>query len=296
LPFLRGVGSVALAWAALQLSSGCGQTVEVGVDDALTSGGTGGGGVPAAGSAGASEGGGARPCEVTPCRGKQYDCGNCEDDDQDGQIDALDSDCLGPCDDDESALRTGLVLIETGACKQDCYFDGDNGAGNDKCEWSHRCDELSVAPNYPPSGDARCEYDPTGMPMGVNCAALAAEQLPQCTEECLPVVPNGCDCFGCCEVPGRSGEFHFIGLMSATAACTLDTVEDAEACPPCSPVRSCMNECDDCEVCVGRPKPAGCDPGNGCPPGQAACDMSNEPCDYGEYCVTGCCVRAPEPT
>jgi len=291
------VGALALVAPFVQLIGGCGQTVEVGLDDALSAAGMGAAGASPLG--GSSNGGGAgqagaSPCEPTLCRGRKYQCGNCIDDDDDGQLDALDLDCLGPCDNDESALSTGLATTQTGACKQDCYFDGDNGPGNDKCEWSHRCDVLSVAPDYPPSGEMRCEYDPTGMPMGVDCASLAAGQPQACLDACLPVVPNGCDCFGCCEIPGASGEFHFVGLVGGD--CRLDSIEDAESCPPCTPVKGCMNECDDCEVCVGRPKPAGCEPGSGCPPGQAACDMSNEPCDFNEYCVTGCCVRAPEPT
>lgn len=285
----------------LRLLGGCGQTVEVGVDDALSSAGSAGAqGGGAAGSGGSAHGGygaeaGAAGCVQTKCRGKSYQCGDCLDNDADGQLDSMDPECLGPCDNDESALSTGLSTQQTGACRQDCYFDGDNGPGNDQCEWNHACDPRSVAPDYPPSGESRCEYLGSGSAMGTACEALANEQPPACLEACLPLVPNGCDCFGCCELPGRSGDFRFIGLGGGVEGCTLDTIEDAQTCPPCTPVDSCRNECTGCEVCVGQPAPAGCDPQSACPPGQAAC-TTNAMCDFQEYCVTGCCVRAPEPT
>jgi hypothetical protein len=289
--------------ASLRLIGACGQTVEVGIDDALSSAGTASGAGSGNGGAAGNSGegaagsiqGGAAACVVTECRGNPYHCGNCVDDDQDGKIDSLDPDCLGPCDNDESALTTGLTTMQSSACRQDCYFDGDNGPGNDKCQWSHSCDPVSLPPDYPPSGEERCAYDPSGMTMGVDCASYEATQSQECKDACLPVVPNGCDCFGCCEIPGASGEFHYIGLAQGAESCTLDRIEDTQACPPCTPVKSCQNECEECEVCVGRERPVGCEPDSGCPAGQAAC-TSSEGCDYQEYCVTGCCVRAPEPT
>lgn len=281
--------------------------MEVGLDDALgtagtagTAAGTGAGGSASAGGSTGAAGApdaqaGTPPCEQTECRGELYDCGNCVDDDQDGLPDARDPDCLGPCDDDESALSTGLVTSQSAACRQDCYFDGNNGPGNDKCLWSFACDAKSLAPDYPPSGDSRCAHDPDGQIMGVSCADLSGVQPQACLDNCLPLVPNGCDCFGCCELPGGSGDFRFIGVGSGPDACSFDTLEDAQACPPCTPVGSCLNECEPCETCVGRAPMAGCEPSSGCPAGQAAC-QTDAPCDFGEYCVTGCCVRAPEPT
>ena len=294
----------------MRLATACGQTVEVGIDDELSAAGVagaqgvsgGGGSVSGAGvgagaeaGAGAGAEAGAPACVPTKCRGKALECGDCQDNDGDEQIDSLDSECLGPCDNDESALSTGVVGPEGSACRQDCYFDGDNGAGNDKCEWSLACDPRSVAPDYPPSGEERCAYMGGGVAMGLDCDALFNEQPPACREACEPLVPNGCDCFGCCELPGRSGDFRFIALSGLGNGCTLETVDDAATCPPCTPVPSCMNECSECEVCVGRPAPVGCDPQSACPVGQAAC-TTNAACDFQEYCVTGCCVRAPDPT
>nr|MDQ2647704.1 hypothetical protein [Myxococcota bacterium] len=81
--------------------------------------------------------GGATPeCEPRTCRGKLYACGNCDDDDGDQLIDALDPDCLGPCDDDEQALSSGTVAAN---CRLDCAFDRNAGLGNDRCDWNQRC-------------------------------------------------------------------------------------------------------------------------------------------------------------
>ena len=273
------------------------------MDDALGIGGAAGsisvggglalGGLGLGGSlAGSMADAGAPSCATALCRGKPYQCGNCSDDDADGVIDALDPDCLGPCDDDELGLSTGLSGNQSSSCRQDCYFDGDNGVGNDKCEWSPACDPLSVAPYYPPSGQAKCEY---GASKGVDCAGLASVQPQTCLDACLPLVPNGCDCFGCCELPGGSGNYHFLGAGRGADGCQRDTLDDPLACPPCTPVPSCLNDCSDCETCVDKLPDPGCVAGSACPGGERAC-TPDTPCNYGEYCVTGCCVRAPEPT
>ena len=93
------------------------------------------------------------------------------------------------------------------------------------------------------------------------------------------------------------GDTLLFGSESAGAGtCTMDTLGDDSACRPCTPVRSCLNECADCEICVGRTAP---DPSCGsggtpsCPTGVASCGVDGERCGLGFYCITGCCV--PEP-
>ena len=294
-PWFRAAGFGCVAVLALAFVHGCGQTVEVGLDDPLSIGavsaagglqlgGFSGGGV-SSGTGGSVGAAGATACVVTLCRGQPYKCGNCMDDDGDGLIDALDPDCLGPCDDDELGLSTGLATNEASPCREDCYFDGDNGPGNDKCLWSHACDPLSVEP--------RCKY---GSEMGVDCAGLATTQVPACTDVCEPLVPNGCDCFGCCELQRGSGQFRFIGVGRGALGCQRDKLDDLVACPACTQVHSCINECDTCETCVsGPPTDPTCDPSGACPAGGRACGP-DAPCDTGDYCVTGCCVQAPPPT
>jgi hypothetical protein len=303
-----------------QLLSACGQVVDVGLDDEPSSSGAtsagrggsagssgngnggslelGGVGEDSGGShAGSAQGqGGAAPCQKTLCRGQTYKCGNCMDDDGDGKIDSEDPDCLGPCDDDEKNLRTGLTVGNAMNCREDCYFDGDAGPGNDKCVWSHVCDTLSVAPDYPPSGDKRCAFDPSKAPAGTTCAGLKTEQQPECLSVCLPLVPNGCDCFGCCELPAGSNHYYFLGATAPSGTgCELDAAGDPTNCPPCTPVPSCLNKCEPCENCVGRGADPNCQKPAACPSGQSACASSAD-CAYRHYCVTGCCVPPPPPT
>jgi len=294
----------------------CSEHVEVGRDLPVANVGAGTGGVPAsagnagfaietggaAGLGGASAGGSATThvCQKTACQGKMYQCGDCIDNDGDGLIDSDDPDCTGPCDNTEDSYFGGIPGQNNAPCREDCYFDQDTGSGNDQCYWSQDCDPLSLAPAYPPSGDARCSYNPSAMVpgSGSTCAGLTAAQSPTCLNYCLPITPNGCDCFGCCELPADSGAFVWIGSSAKNVGtCDAAHVNDPAACRPCTPVKSCLNSCDPCEVCVGRTAPlATCaTPGaSRCPTTQAACGQPGEPdCAVDNYCITGCCAPAP---
>jgi len=241
------------------------------------------------------------PCVPVSCRSKPYKCGNCADDDGDGLIDSDDSECLGPCDDTEDSYDTGIPG-NNAPCRQDCYFD--TNSGNDGCYWSHRCDRLSLPDAYPPSGDSRCAHDPNASIPGTvqTCSELLAAQPAQCTAECVPLSPNGCDCFGCCELPARRGKYVWIGsAQNGAGSCNAASVNDPSLCRPCSPVTSCLNACDACEVCAGTTTPdASCGsdtdggPNRQCPVGRAACGSTREPaCPAGQYCITGCCGDVP---
>ncbi len=237
---------------------------------------------------------GAAACTQKTCGGKLYACGDCLDNDGDGAIDELDGECLGPCDDAEDAYYAGLHGQNSAACHQDCYFDNDAGPGNDRCDWTSTCDPLSVAPNFPPSGDAKCAYDSATLSQGSSCQDLLTVQPQVCEDVCLPLTPNGCDCFGCCELPARSGRFVWIG-SDVTPRCDAAHLGDALSCPPCTPVPSCFNRCDPCERCVGGGGVASsCQSGSmpACPAGVTACDSSNG-CGTSGYCLTGCCVDVP---
>ena len=100
------------------------------------------------------------------------------------------------------------------------------------------------------------------------------------------------------------------------------------ACPRCTQTTSCVNTCEKCEVCLGRPAPTdpSCFPDGGtpsgtdgggdwrhggtpvdaatdgmvppapmCGPGIISCgpggQVAANGCDPGYYCQTGCCVR-----
>ncbi|HTM45355.1 MAG TPA: hypothetical protein VL137_10395, partial [Polyangiaceae bacterium] len=98
-------------------------------------------------------------CYQITCANHLLECGDCQDTDNDGLIDSHDPECLGPCDNTEGPALTAGVGGETGGpCLADCYFDFGNGPGNDDCHWDHRCDPLSVAPDYHPEGDS-CPFD-----------------------------------------------------------------------------------------------------------------------------------------
>ncbi|HKO48656.1 MAG TPA: hypothetical protein VJV79_13085 [Polyangiaceae bacterium] len=254
------------------------------------------------GSSGASATAGSDPwtCHITTCQGRAYLCGNCIDDDRDGLIDSADPECTGPCDDTEDSYYGGIPGQNNAPCHSDCYFDQDTGSGNDHCYWSSSCDPSSVAPDYPPSGVERCAYDPEAKVAGTSasCADLTRTQEPECESYCGPLTPNGCDSFGCCELPAGGGEFVWIGSTNGNqGSCNETTVGDPMACHPCTPVLSVFNPCEACEVCVGRTAPAASctDASNRCPPGAQACGQAGEAaCAPTQYCITGCCEDAPK--
>jgi len=265
------------------------------------------------------EDGGTWTCHVTICDGHLLECGDCEDNDGDGLIDSHDRECLGPCDNTEGAALTTGVGGETGGpCRADCYFDFGNGPGNDDCHWDSRCDPLAVPPRFDPEDD-ECRYE-AGRVGSRDCPPTQSEL---CLDTCMPLTPNGCDCFGCCSFPalvGRSGEdggefvwlgSHFEG--SNEGSCTFDDILDRTLCRPCTPVEACMNPCGPCELCLGREElPPECfddeppdgGPGDGghtedggigppgprCPEGIQPCGLPTDPeCAPGSYCITGCC-------
>jgi hypothetical protein len=239
-------------------------------------------------------------CKKTTCQGMMYLCGDCIDNDGDGLIDSDDPECTGPCDNTEDSYFGGIPGQNNSPCRQDCYFDRDTGSGNDQCYWSLDCDPLSVAPAYPPSGDAHCSYKPDmEVPgSGATCAELNATQSATCLSYCGSVTPNGCDSFGCCELPAGSGKFVWIGSSTQNVGtCDAAHVNDPSACHPCTPVMATLNNCDPCEVCVGRTAPLpGCasSAANRCPGMEAACGQPGEAaCDVDYYCITGCCAPAP---
>ena len=233
--------------------------------------------------------GGVWVCYETTCDGKLLECGDCLDNDSDGELDSRDRQCLGPCDNTEGpALTAGVGGESGGACKADCYFDFGNGPGNDDCHWDHKCDPLSVAPNYYPEGQV-CELDES-MLGGKDCPATQSQT---CLDVCRPLTPNGCDCFGCCTFPELNGGYVWIGAMDGdkNGTCTFDAISDPAACPPCTPVEECSNDCGRCELCLGKDTlPDDCMQGERCPEGVQACGLADDPlCAQDYYCVSGCC-------
>jgi hypothetical protein len=237
-------------------------------------------------------------CQPVACAGMYYACGNCKDDDGDGLIDMADPDCLGPCQNDERTFAN--VRPGNPKCTLDCYFDQDNGSGNDDCVWSHECDPLEVAPDYPPEG-MMCAFDPKAkLERGATCDTT---QSAKCNSVCGPLTPNGCDCFGCCKGPGMTTGV-FIGSVDASGnpSCDSQHIDDPTHCKPCTQVDSCTKHCDDpCQLCFdkrelpstcGGPTPSCSMPE--CPGGTPPCGQAClPPCASGFSCITGCCIEPP---
>src|SRR3954447_10123213 len=114
-------------------------------------------------------------------------CSDGLDNDGDGKIDYDDPECVGGLDNDESSYATGIPGDNVDSCKQDCFFDGNSGMGDDGCQWNLKCD-----PANPGAHAAKaCPYDP-------NYKNCPTQQSDLCIKTCQRVTPNGCDCFGCC--------------------------------------------------------------------------------------------------
>jgi hypothetical protein len=275
-------------------SSGAGGATGAGGADAASTSTAGG----AAGNGGVGGSAGAAP-SITYCVGKVYNCGDALDNDGDGLTDSEDPECLSPCGMFEDTFYSP-VGDPWQPCVVDCYFDGDSGSGNDDCRWSHTCDPHEVPPTYYPSSDegSTCAYDPGASIPGTtaSCSELAGMQSATCMSYCGPLTPNGCDCFGCCEVATGSGLYAWLGsTASGGPSCSSDTAQDPAACHPCTPVMACLNPCDACELCVGKSAvPAGCTQDLQCSPGTQPCGLPGQAnCPQGQYCVTGCCRLAP---
>jgi hypothetical protein len=183
--------------------------------------------------------------------------------------------------------------------------------GNDTCWWDHQCDPLE--PEAP---------DCTYKPQLIGGKFCPEPQDPACAGYCVPLTPNGCDCFGCCTFPQLAGKgaggkdaFVWIGAKDANhnGTCTFADILDQTKCPRCTPIPGCYNPCGKCELCVGKttlppecftaPVPstdgggtstadAGVPPTVQCPGGEQPCGLPGQPpCPQGHYCISGCCIK-----
>ena len=205
------------------------------------------------------------------CGGKVYACGDALDNDGDGLIDYADPECTTPCDDAEVSFQTDLPG-QNEDCKSDCYFDENTGVGDDQCQQNLRCDGEN------PGALIGCDYDPE-----FKMCEVAVEDT--CLSSCVPLVPNGCDCFGCCEIGDRTV------YLDGSPDCRLDNLE---ACQSCTLNTECANPCEaeKCELCFGQTVANLSDECNGepaCPDGVGSC-ASHSDCPAGDFCQTGCCI------
>lgn len=264
--------------------------------DSGTGGSDGGGTGTDSGTTGGTDGGigtwdGNVTGGIVPCQGHIYQCGNGMDDDSDGVADDMDPDCLGPCDNNEGGYYLGIPGGDSAPCQLDCYFDQDQGPGNDGCEWDARCDPLEPDPN------PLCAYQDPPRPPTV----CPDTQDPDCDTNCGPLVPNGCDCFGCCLFPTAAEPNRYLLIGSREPGttnafgCTYEEAtkpEGSELCAPCTPVPSCLKGCGECDICLGKDTiPDHCTNTDRCDEGVQPCGLpGDEACGEGFYCLTGCCV------
>ena len=127
------------------------------------------------------------PNALLLCGGEACQCADGEDNDGDGTEDGFDIECTGPFDDDEGSFATGISGDNMDPKWQDCFFDGNSGAGDDGCRYHTDCltGELD-------QDSASCSV--TDM----------------CVDFCSTRSPPGCDCFGCCTVAGDDGPLNVI--------------------------------------------------------------------------------------
>lgn len=149
------------------------------------------------------------------------ECDNCIDDDADGLVDGWDPECAGAYDIDEGAFEFGYPDKCEGAwgSRQDCYFDGNSGAGDDGCVL-HVCCSLVDCP-----AELAVDFDPS------QCTLADA-----CRDYCQPLVTPDCDCMGCCTIcEGESCRDAYVD------ACLLPDCDDTNlaACPSCTKRTDC---------------------------------------------------------
>jgi len=312
---MRSTSLVRMLGVAMLVAAGCGSSSPAGSPGSAGNSGGGNGGTSASGNGGTSSSGNGGTSSsgnggtsssgnggtsgATGTGGSKVGTSQCsdgKDNDGDGKIDYDDPECVGPLDNDESSFATGIPGDNMDACKQDCFFDGNSGAGDDHCDWQLKCDPASV--------NSKCPYDQSYADSHTMECSVSASQSMACINACRKLVPNGCDCFGCCVVPGAPAPI----LLAAT--CTAAGFNDPTKCPRCTQVTQCSNPCEHCEICIGKPTvPADCNgtptdggtpadggtPTDGGPGIPQTCDFDapscgpNGECAAGRGCVTGCC-------
>lgn len=228
-------------------------------------------------------------CGTTVCA-----CSNGMDEDHDGLYDTADPECVAAWDNDESSLATGISGDNRDDACQDCFFDGNSGAGDDGCRIASSC-------FTPPGGDSS-----SGRGSCDTCEATI-----ECQDFCQRYTPNGCDCFGCCTV--KLGDRTESVLL--TGSCSIEGGVASEACTRCVPSTTCLNACGRCELCPGKTRedlPADCTTSGGgdagtdggvgggdggvpytCDNGEARCGAGLPACGPNEICTYGCCILVP---
>lgn len=226
--------------------------------------------------------------------GSTIQCADCIDNDNDGKIDGADIECSGALDDDEGSFSTGIPGDNIDAVMQDCFFDGNSGAGDDGCN-IHVCCLLGAADKAScPIGANKYNVAECPAPLGTGTLS------PKCIATCGKLAPPGCDCFGCCTIcdPANPATcFDILTNPTASPNCNETNLADPTACRRCTKNTMCGNdECggDTCILCPGQDisqLPPSCSGSASCPIGTTACVGGvNGTCGPSTYCSNGCCI------
>jgi hypothetical protein len=250
------------------------------------SGSSGRSGSGAAGSSGTSgDAGLGEDINVLELCGGPCACADGEDNDGDGVSDGFDTECTGPADNDEDSFATGISGDNMDPKWQDCFFDGNSGAGDDDCRYHTDC-----LTGVKEAGDPDCTVSQ------------------QCLDFCGARTPNGCDCFGCCTIRAADGSDLNVVISEQCQE------ENLDECTTCTPSTQCGNECGECELCPGKTVadlPDSCSnppdggtagaggsggndagpppPGYTCDNGAVICAEQDDCPSTAYYCSFGCC-------
>lgn len=203
------------------------------------------------------DGGTDAPTPPGECITGTSQCTDGMDNDNDGMTDLGDVECTSACDNDEGSFGTGLPGDNRDPIWQDCFFDGNSGAGDDGCRYNTCC------------------LYPAGHPMACTQQQIqqgACDVTQECVNVCAPATPPGCDCFGCCTlcgVTGGCGDANGCVKVVTLPTCQFENVcSDMVNCPPCQQSTECTTQC---------------------PSGTAECSVDGD-CAAGQFCTEGCCV------
>jgi len=239
-------------------------------------GGTGAGVGTGGTGAGVGTGGTAATGGTTGCASSATsECSDCIDNDGDGKVDGFDPECISSADDDEGSYATGIPGDNKDETWQDCFFDGNSGAGDDDCRYNTCCLIGGCEPGS--------EQD--------SCTNLSQACVDFCGGSTVP----GCDCFGCCTMCDDAGCVDVVVNPTAAPDCTYADIHDPAKCPTCQPSTECGSACgcSECVLCPGQLPDdlcGECGDTQECPNNAASC-TSDADCTDTQYCSAFCCVE-----
>jgi hypothetical protein len=131
---------------------------------------------------------------------------------------------------------------------------------------------------------------------GGNCNECTPSE--ECIRNCVDLTPNGCDCFGCCQIEDGMQTLS----IQLAETCSMAVLSDENKCPRChvnmneaNSKGPCFNPCGRCELCPGRTAdklPDDCGDGDleyDCEDNQV-CGGPNALCGNLAWCIQGCCA------